>query len=307
MRHLCIMNFDVTILTESRYVNPVNPDWYDEQVLTEDRLVMTALEKNGLKVQRKDWADPDVDWSKTKTVLFRSTWDYFNRFEEFSKWLKSVSTQTVLINPAQLIHWNIDKRYLEDLEKKGVNCVETIFIPVGTSDSLRSICEKSPWDRWVLKPTVSGAARHTYLLEDANLAKHEAIFAELIAKEEMMLQPFINSIVEFGELSLMVMDGKYTHAVHKIAKKGDFRVQDDFGGTVKDFDASPEQISFAEKAVKACDPQPMYARVDVVFDNANQLAISELELIEPELWFRQCHEAAAVLANGITRFVKGQD
>jgi len=145
------------------------------------------------------------------------------------------------------------------------------------------------------------------LLEDANLAKHEAMFEELIPKEEMSFQPFVNSIVKVGKPRLMVMDGKYTHAVHKIAKKGDFRVQDDFGDTVKDFDASPEQISCAEKAVKACDPQPMYARVDVVFDNANQLAISELELIEPELWFRQCYQAAAVLANGITRFIKEQD
>ena len=301
------MNFDVTILTESRYVNPTNPDWYDEQVLTEDRLVSEALEKKGLKVQRKDWADATVDWSKTRIILFRSTWDYFNRFEEFSKWLTLVSDQTVLMNPAELIHWNIDKRYLQDLTKKGVNCVDTIFMPVGTADSLRSICERSPWERWVLKPTVSGAARHTYLLKESNLDEHEEIFHELSSKEEMMLQPFINSIVEFGELSLMVMDGKYTHAVHKVAKEGDFRVQDDFGGSVNDFNATSDQIKFAERAVQACYPKPMYARVDIVFDNENNLAISELELIEPELWFRKCHPAATVLAEGIARFLESQN
>ena len=100
----------------------------------------------------------------------------------------------------------------------------------------------------------------------------------------MILQPFQYNIVEKGEISLMVMNGNFTHAILKIAKKGDFRVQDDFGGSVHDYNPTQEEIDFAENTVKACQEMPIYARVDVFTDNNNTLALAELELIEPELW-----------------------
>jgi len=106
-----------------------------------------------------------------------------------------------------------------------------------------------------------------------------------------------------GEYSFVVINGKYTHAVLKVAKPGDFRVQDDFGGTVHNHEATNEEIAFAENAVKACVEKPMYARVDVIFDNNNKLAISEIELIEPELWFRNHNDAATLLAREIKKMV----
>ncbi|MBO6631975.1 MAG: hypothetical protein JJ936_10545, partial [Psychroserpens sp.] len=58
-------------------------------------------------------------------------------------------------------------------------------------------------------------------------------------------------------------------------------------------------IQFAEAAVKACPELPIYARVDIFEDNEGSIALSELELIEPELWFRNHKQAALVLADGI--------
>ncbi|SVE32442.1 uncharacterized protein METZ01_LOCUS485296, partial [marine metagenome] len=80
--------FDVVILTDNRYVNPEKTDWYIEQVLLEDKLLQTALEKQGLTVCKKDWADPNFDWATTKYAIFRTTWDYFERFDEFFSWLE---------------------------------------------------------------------------------------------------------------------------------------------------------------------------------------------------------------------------
>ena len=42
-------------------------------------------------------------------------------------------------------------------------------------------------------------------------------------------------------------------------------------------------------------------RVDIILDNNNQLALSELELIEPEMWFRFNPDAAKKLAIKIKR------
>jgi glutathione synthase/RimK-type ligase-like ATP-grasp enzyme len=169
--------------------------------------------------------------------------------------------------------------------------------------SLNEIHEKLNWQETVLKPCISGAARHTYRLNKNNIADYENVFKQLVANEAMILQPFQKNIVKQGEVSLMVIDGKFTHAVLKIAKKGDFRVQDDFGGTVQTYNASLEEIKFAENAVKACIDKPIYARVDVFTDNDGILALSELELIEPELWFRNNPEASNLLAAAIKKFI----
>jgi hypothetical protein len=99
----------------------------------------------------------------------------------------------------------------------------------------------------------------------------------------------------------MLFGGRYSHAVLKKAKQGDYRVQDDFGGSVRDYSPTAEEIEFAEKTVAACSPVPIYARVDVIWDNDNQLCVSELELIEPELWFRTCPSAAELFAEEVFR------
>ena len=115
----------------------------------------------------------------------------------------------------------------------------------------------------------------------------------------MLFQEFLNSITAKGEISLIVIGGKFTHAVKKIAKKGDFRVQDDHGGKVEEYNPTIEEISFAENCLKTSPFTPIYARVDIVYDNKNKPSLSELELIEPELWFRNYPEAAKYLAEGI--------
>ncbi len=290
---------DVVILTDHRYVHPKEINVYTKNVLLEDDLVMKALEKQGLEVARMAWDDPTYDWASTKYILFRSTWDYCDRFDEFSKWLDIARKQTKLLNSEKLIHWNIDKHYLQELEEKGVRCAPTLFIEMGQQTSLQTLYTTYNLNETVLKPAISGGARHTYKLQKNTLKKYESIFQDLIAKEAMLLQPFQYNIVEQGEISLVLIDGRYTHAVLKVAKAGDFRVQDDFGGSVHPYEASKEEIAFAERVVEACDPKPIYARVDIFRDNENALALAELELIEPELWFRHHPVAADILAKAI--------
>lgn len=294
---------DIVVLTEDKYINPTEINTYNSNVLLEDQLVLNALIKEGLVAVRKSWSDPDFDWNTTKFILFRTTWDYFDRYDEFSDWLVDVSKKTTLLNSARIINWNIDKHYLTDLKENGIHVCETHFIEQGSNITLVELHQQLGWQKTVLKPCISGAARHTYKLELVTLEQHEAIFQDLIANEAMMLQPFQENILTKGEYSFIVIDGVYSHAVLKIAKPGDFRVQDDFGGTVHNHIATSEQIEFAENAVKACIEQPMYARVDVIIDNNNKLAISEIELIEPELWFRNNPNAATLLAKALKEII----
>lgn len=291
--------YDIVILTDSRYLNDSKTDDYKHNVYYEDRLVYHALEQIGLKTLRLAWDDMFFDWSTTKAVLFRSTWDYFDRFDEFSVWLEKASKETTLLNSEAIIRWNIDKHYLLDLEKNGVHIAESHFIEKNANVTLAQLHDILNWNDTVLKPCISGAARHTYKLNSENLNAHEAIFQELIQNEALMLQPFQHNIVSQGEVSMMVFNGVFTHAILKKAKPGDFRVQDDFGGSIQNYKPTENEINFAETSVRTCPELPIYARVDIFEDNDGKIALSELELIEPELWFRYNKSAALALARGV--------
>lgn len=288
--------YDVTLLTDKRYHEPVDPDWYAQQILDDDALLREALEGKGLRVARTYWDDPTFDWNQTRCAVFRTTWDYFDRFQEFSAWLERTSHQTRLINPTEIIHWNIDKHYLRDLAGDDVQIPPTCFIEPGDQRSLRSIVEDCGWPEMILKPAISGAARHTYRLTTETVQQLESVFRTLIDGEAMLLQEFQHRVLTDGEVSLMVIGGQFTHAVLKKARPGDFRVQDDFGGTVHAYKADPDEIRFAEQAVARCTPEPLYARVDIIRDNQGQICLSELELIEPELWLRLHPPAADIFA-----------
>ena len=294
-----MQSIDVTLLTDNRYVKPQKLTPYVRNILLEDGLVENALKSIGLNVVRKDWADPDFDWSQSKTAMFRTTWDYFHRFQEFVAWLDKAETQTILINPIEQVRWNMDKRYLLDLKEKGVHICATHLIEAGTQTTLKALHDQLGWNETVLKPAVSGGGRHTYRLNPDNYEVHEAIFQELLKEEAMLLQPFQYNIVEKGETSLVLINGQYSHAVLKVAKPGEFRVQDDFGGAVHAYTPTSEEIAFAEAAIAACEPLPLYARVDMAVDNEGRLAIVELELIEPELWFRLHPPCADMLAKAL--------
>ena len=298
-----LIHADVALLTERRYAAPVaaDGDWFLGNILRDDRLLQEALWSHGLTSVRVDWARPGVDWSKFRCAVFRTTWDYFERFGEFVGWLDRVEQQTALCNSPSVVRWNMDKHYLADMEAKGIPVVASRFIERGSAVTLNELLDASGWMEAVIKPCVSGAARHTYRVNRANAVELNPVVRQLLAAEAFILQPFQDEIVRRGEDTLMVINGRFTHAVRKVVKSGDFRVQEDHGGTVQDYRPTPEQIDLAERAMAVCRPLPAYGRVDMVRDNEGRMAVMELELIEPELWLRHHPPAAAVLAEVIAR------
>ena len=301
-------NWDVILLTQNSYVNPHNPDAYVQNILLEDQLLQSALENEGLRVCRKAWDDPNFDWSRARALLFRATWDYFDRIEEFQQWFEKVRNRVPLINPAELIEWNLDKHYLLDLQDKGIPLPPTLLLEKGSPKSLSEqykdllklgLKEKA----CVLKPCISGGARHTYLIKEDEIHKYESIYQELIEKESLLLQEFQRNVPIEGERSYMIFGNEYSHAVLKKAKSGDFRVQDDFGGSLHPCQPSPEEKKLALQVVKACPAEALYARVDLFKDNYNQWSLAEIELIEPELWFRMDQHSSTHLARTVNQYL----
>jgi glutathione synthase/RimK-type ligase-like ATP-grasp enzyme len=207
------------------------------------------------------------------------------------------------VNHPSAVRWNMDKHYLADLDAKGIPVVASRFVERGSAVKVSELLEESGWLDAILKPCVSGAARHTYRVNRSNAADLDPVVRRLLAAESLILQPFQEEVVRTGEHALMVIGGRYTHAVRKVPKSGDFRVQEDHGGTVHDYVPAVEEVELAERAAAVCSPTPAYGRVDIVRDNEGRLAVMELELIEPELWLRHHPPAAEAMAEEIAERV----
>jgi glutathione synthase/RimK-type ligase-like ATP-grasp enzyme len=178
--------------------------------------------------------------------------------------------------------------------------VPTYFAKQHTEESLLDISNKMEWEDLVIKPAISAAAFQTFKILNNQINEKEELFQQLIKNRDMLVQPFFETVSEFGEASLMIFDGKFSHAILKKAKEGDFRVQDDFGGTVHDYSPSTEEVEFALKVIKACKSAPLYGRVDIVWDQEKNIYLSELEIIEPELWIRNHPKSAERIAEAIS-------
>ncbi len=294
------------MVTERRYVDQeiTDENWYLKNIFHEDFLLSNALAKHGFQAKRVDWCDPEIEWPEYRAIVIRTTWDYFHRFDEFTAWLAERQKDSTVLNAPAQLQWNMDKHYLHDLQEKQISIVPTWYLEKGEPYNVEDLLSKLACEEAVLKPCISGAARHTYRLRSDDRQAWERYLAELTQQESMLVQPFQRRIVEEGEITLVAFDGNVTHAVRKVAKAGDFRVQDDHGGTVYPHQPLEEEIEFAERAMRACSPTPVYGRVDIVRSDSGEMQLMELELVEPELWMRFAPESADRFAEAVVSRLK---
>jgi glutathione synthase/RimK-type ligase-like ATP-grasp enzyme len=256
-----------------------------------------ALRRQGVQVALAVWDDPAVDWSGFDLVIVRSTWDYATRIADFRAWIDHVAERTRLWNPAPLMHWNLDKRYLRDLEARGVRLPPTAWLERGADDSLAELLAQRGWREAVVKPVVSASARETWRVTRAEAPAAEARLKANLAREPMMLQSFVDAILQEGELSLIYIDGTFTHAVRKRPAPGDFRVQLEHGGSEEPVTPDARLVAAGARVLRAASPEPIpYARVDLVPQADGEPLLIELELVEPCLYLGLAQEAAERMA-----------
>lgn len=249
----------------------------------DDRLVFEPLKKLGWDACEISWHNPDVAWDRFDLVVIRSTWDYQYLFDDYLACLKKIEqSKTRLANSYETVCWNVDKTYLNDLARQGVETVPTIWKESVDNAAMLDAFETFNSERIIVKPTVSASAHDTFLVEKDDfdlMAKIEAT-AE---GRSFMIQPFIASVIEEGEYSLMLLGGEYSHAVIKRPKSGDFRVQEQHGGSNEVVRPEELLVEKAQQAVDSVPEAPLYARADFVRQGSRFL-LMELELIEPSLY-----------------------
>lgn len=264
----------------------------------DDRPLLDALEDRGIRPRICSWDDPSVDWGSASLVVIRSTWDYVPRRTEFVDWARRVDVATTLWNPADVIAWNTDKTYLRELAEDGIATVPTHWLDAGSQADLAEVLDRNGWERAVVKPAVSAGAVGTVRLQRGDAARHQAHLDALLSVGDVLVQPYVERIESAGEISVLWIDGAVTHAVRKRPRPGDFRVQEEFGGTEELVALDDELVSVAEAALahaRGC----RYARVDLVEGPDGQDWLIELELVEPQLFLTHSTSAAERMADAI--------
>ena len=251
------------------------------QLHEDDRLLAAALDEIGIDARPAIWSDASIDWRAFDALVIRSPWDYFTRPQEFRAWLDArIATGARMFNPSEVLEWNFDKRYLQDLEAAGAPSIPTIVVPPGECPDIAALAAARGWDEIVVKPTISGGAYQTHRFRIGDAAQFREDIAQTLRDRGVLIQPFLPEILSAGELSLLFFDGVFSHAVCKRPKQGDYRVQPQFGGTSETVEVRNEWIAGAHACIAAAPAIPVYARVDGVIQDGKFL-LMELEVFEP--------------------------
>lgn len=253
-------------------------------VSNEDDLLVNFLTAKGLSITKVIWNDPNVNWETFDLAILKSPWDYFDLIDSFYNWLIELKNKNVkLLNPVDIVKWNADKHYLQDIERAGLKVTPSIFLAKGDKIDLAAYFKLFGINQFIIKPCVSGGSKNTFKVTPSNIEEISSKLKLLVENEDFIIQPFLKEIEEDGEWSFIFFNGKFSHALLKKAKSGDFRVQSIFGGTIHPQNAPESVLACAQLYVNEFAKDCLYARVDgVILDG--EFNLMELELIEPFLF-----------------------
>jgi glutathione synthase/RimK-type ligase-like ATP-grasp enzyme len=246
------------------------------------------------------WDEPDAARRAAgDVVVIRSCWDYHLHVGRFAAWLEQLEAHGArVVNDAHLLRWNLHKRYLLELEARGHDIVPTTLAERGRPVTLRELAATVEADSMVVKPAVSLSAYETWTFPTVDASAHETRFARLLANGDVLVQPFVPEIASDGEWSLIFFGDTFSHAVHKRAAAGDFRVPSEHGGTVSPATPPAAAVAAATRLLRSLEPAPVYTRVDGVMVRGAFL-LMELECIDPVLFFATEPEAASRFADSL--------
>ncbi|MDX3249060.1 hypothetical protein [Streptomyces sp. ME18-1-4] len=268
-------------------------------------VLRAALERAGAEADGVFWDDPDVDWASYDLVVIRSTWDYSWRADEFTAWAQKVADVTRLANPAAVVRWNADKRYLGELAAAGVPTVPTRHLAPDDPADLPSDHE------YVVKPTSGAGGRYAARYTPD---QHETAVRQLARMHDegltAMVQPYVRGIDAGGERALQFFGGRLLHASRKravLTPGTAYDAQKVAHPGLEPWTPTPAETAVAERALAAVPdaPELLYARVDLVDGDDGQPCVMELELVEPNLFLFLHPESVPAVAAAIMAAAAG--
>ena len=273
-------------------------------VAFEHDLMVAALEPafaaRGLGLRVIDWEAPLEAFDGIDLALLGTAWNYQDRSGAFLEKLEALDSRNIaVLNPPEVVRWNISKTYLRALEEAGVRTIPTLWRETVTARGVLEALDAFECDRVVVKRQVGAGAEGQELIRRTSLPGKDWTFGA-----PAMLQPFLPAIATEGELSFIFIDGALSHALVKRAAEGDYRIQSLYGGTEQVYQPTDDDRA-AASAVLAAVPfdTPLYGRIDMLRMEDGGLALMEAELIEPYLYPVQGPQLGEHLAQAVAKRV----
>jgi glutathione synthase/RimK-type ligase-like ATP-grasp enzyme len=286
---------------------PFFPELHDDWPL-----VRAALAEIGLDAVPVVWSDPSADWPSFDLIVANGVWDNIHHVDEFLAWVAARERDgTPTVNSPATLRWNLDKRYLRELEAAGVPIVPTSWVEPGDGPTTGDIDVALPDGEVVIKPSISGGGHGTARYRPDEHEDARAHARDLVASgRTVMIQPYQASVDEVGELGLVFLGGAFSHAIQKdpMIRRGagprDHLIDNQ---VVRAATASSGHIDLGQRAVAAAEAllgPTTYARVDVVEGADGEQAILELELLDPVLFFPEHPQAAVTYARVLSAAIR---
>ncbi|MGB3740423.1 MAG: hypothetical protein WA948_13865 [Pontixanthobacter sp.] len=257
-----------------------------------------ALEARGGTLTEIEWRAPAADFARFDLALLGTAWDYQDHAEAFVARLETIEAGgTVVCNPHELVRWNMDKRYLRELAGRGAATIPTLWMDDANAADIAAAFDNFDCDRLVVKRQIGAGAMGQVAFDRADLPANDWHFGRAA-----MVQPFLPAIQREGEVSFVFIGGALSHALRKVAADGDYRIQSLYGGREEVYAPSPSEAD-AALAILHMLPggPPLYARIDMVRGDDDDLLLMEAEAIEPYLYPEQGPELGERVAEAIER------
>lgn len=262
---------------------PDSPDKREDVFELEEEIgkLTPACAALGMDISLVNWRDAPDCAHEYAAMLPLFVWDYFEQNEEtFFAAMAKVCQKTNLYNPFDVLKWNANKSYLEELGSQGAATIPTIAYDKLSEERVLRAMGKLSADKVVIKPVIGGGAWRQVLYERGTpFPSHDEL-----PPEGALIQPFINSVATEGEYSFLYFGNSFSHAVNKRPKDGDYRVQSIYGGQEIPYAPTKSERAQVRAVLDVLDFTPLYARVDFLRGNDGRLLLIELELIEPYLY-----------------------
>lgn len=268
----------------------------------EHDLTVAALEpafaSQGLELRVLDWEDDLAAFDGAALAILGTAWDYQDKAEAFLARLEELAARGIAVcNPPELVRWNMTKTYLRELEERGAPSIPTLWQQDVGQEELSEAFDYFGCERLVVKRQVGAGAQDQIIVDRGNLPAGDWQYGH-----RAMLQPFLPTIADAGELSFIFIDGEFSHALRKQPAPGDYRVQSLYGGTERIHQPNGEETSAALWIVEALPfATPLYARIDMLRGPDGGLMVMEAELIEPYLYPEQGPDLGERMARAVLR------
>lgn len=279
----------------------------DPNLSKDDQFAIEPLHKLGYQVSPLIWDNPLENAGVFDALIFRSCWNYHRKYSQFVHWVERLKRLDIpILNPVDISLWNLDKKYLIELEKKNILIPQTYLIHRTTQvddDTIKSIQEKISTSHLVIKPTVSLNGHDTYLLPSQDDQAIIKTLKSLPVEHDILIQEFIPEIKSSGEISLIYFNNEFSHAIRKTPAPQEFRIHSEYGGSRVAFQPDSVLVQQGKKILETVGQTLLFARVDII-ETQNGAVLIELEIIDPMLFLGYSSQAPQRFAEAIANALK---